>query len=365
MPLREFTEKRGRIADFMATHGLGGLLLCRSSSWSWATCGRSANVATNAESAFAALLFTPRRSYLIADRIEMPRLLAEELGPLPLEPLEFPWYAPMRRDALFASLTEGPLAADVPAEGARLMAEEVATLRADLTKEEQARFRALGRDAGAAIEAAARAAVPGMTEREIAGRLSAETWARGAEPVVILVAADDRIRRFRHPPPGATPFHRCVMLVLCARRHGLVASATRLVHVGPVSDDLRRRADATAQIDAVAHDASWAGNPLADVFDAILEAYAAQGFGHEWRDHHQGGLAGYENRELVVNQRVQSTVRLGQAYAWNPSIAGFKSEDTLLVVDGPAEVLTATGAWPCVEVTLEGHTHRRPDLLVL
>ena len=365
MPLREFTEKRGRISDFMATHGLGGLLLCRSSSWSWATCGRSANVATNAERAFAALLFTPRRSYLIADRIEMPRLLAEELGPLPLEPLEHPWYAPQRRDALFASLTEGPLGADVMAEGARAMPDEIATLRMDLTKEEQARFRALGRDTGEALEAAARAATPGMTEQQIAGRLAAETWARGAEPVVILVAADDRIRRFRHPPPGATPFRSAVMLVLCARRHGLVASATRLVHVGPPPDELRRRALATARVDAVAHDATWAGNPLAEVFDAILEAYAAQGFGHEWRDHHQGGLAGYENREIVVNPRVQGTVRLGQAYAWNPSIAGFKSEDTVLVVDGPAEVLTATGRWPTLDVPIDGHTHRRPDWLVL
>ena len=365
MPLREFSEKRGRISDLMAAHGLGGLLLCRSSSWSWATCGRNANVATNAECAFAALLFTPRRSYLIADRVEMPRLLAEELGPLPFEPLEFPWYAPQRRDALFASLTEGPMGSDLPIDGARYLGEPLIALRTDLTKEEQGRFRALGRDTGAAIEAAARAATPGMTEREIAGVLASQTWARGAEPVVILVAADDRLKRFRHPPPSAAPFRQAVMLVLCARRHGLIASATRLVHVGPPPDDLRRRADATARVDAVAHDATWPGNPLADVFDAILERYATEGFGHEWRDHHQGGLAGYENRELVVNQRVQSNVRLGQAYAWNPSIAGFKSEDTLLVVDGPAEVLTATGQWPTVEVTLEGYTHRRPDWLVI
>lgn len=365
MPLREFSEKRGRISDLMAAHGLGGLVLCRSSSWSWATCGRSANVAGNAEHAFAALLFTPRRNYLIADRVEMPRLLAEELGPLPFEPLEFPWYAPQRREALFTSLTEGPLGSDAPIEGARGLHEPLSALRAQLTAEEQGRFRALGRATGEAIEAAARAATPGWTEQQIAARLAAETWSRGAEPVVILVAADERLRRFRHPPPSATPFQKAVMLVLCARRHGLVASATRLVHVGPPPDELRRRADATARIDATAHDATWPGNPLADVFDAILEAYAAQGYGHEWRDHHQGGLAGYENRELVVNQRVTSAVHLGQAYAWNPSIAGFKSEDTMLVVDGPAEVLTATGAWPTIEVTLEGHTHRRPDWLVI
>ncbi len=365
MSLREFTEKRGRISDLMATHGLGGLLLSRSSSFSWATCGRSANVATNAETAFASLLFTPRRNYLIADRVEMPRLLAEEFGDLPFEPLEYPWYVPTRKDALVASLAEGPLGADVPREGARTMTEALAALRYDLTREEQERFRSLGRVTGEAIEAAARAVEPGQTEHMLAARLVFETWSRGAEPVVVLVAADDRIRRFRHPPPTATPVRRAAMLVLCARRAGLVASATRLVHIGPLPDDLRRRADATARIDATAHAATWPGNALAGVFEAILEAYNETGYGHEWRDHHQGGLAGYENRESVANPRVSGTVRLGQAYAWNPSVAGVKSEDTLLVREPVAEVLTATGAWPTLEVQVEGESHYRPDILVL
>ena len=365
MAIREFTEKRGRISDFMATQGLGGLLLCRSSSWSWATCGREANVATNAETAFAALLFTPRRSYLIADRIEMPRLLAEEVAGLPFEPREFPWYAPARRAALITSLAEGPLAADVPVVGTRLLTDEVAALRYDLTLDEQARFRALGQDTGAALESAARAATPGQTEQEIAGRLAAEVYARGATPVVILVAADERLTRFRHPPPSANRFTRAVMLVLCARRHGLVASATRLVHVGPLPDELRRRADAAAQIDAVAHAATTPGRDLCEVFEDILEAYTSTGYGHAWRDHHQGGLAGYENRELVANPRQSHLVRAGQAYAWNPSIAGVKSEDTLLVGGEQPDVLTATGAWPIVPVELDGQLHTRPDFLVI
>lgn len=365
MSSREFTEKRGRIADFMATNGLGGLVLARSSSWSWATCGRSANVATNAETAFAALMFTPRRCYLIADRVEMPRLLAEEMSGLPFEPLEFPWYAPSRREALFTSLAEGPVGADIPLEGARLLTEGVSALRYDLTREEQERFRALGRLTGEAIEAAARAVEPGQREHQIAARLVSETWARGAEPVVVLVAADERIRRFRHPPPTATRVERAAMLVLCARQHGLVASATRLVHFGRVPDDLRRRAHAVARVDATAHAATWPGNAIAAVFEAMLEAYAETGFGHEWRDHHQGGMAGYENRELLAHPRVQGVVGLGQAYAWNPSIAGVKSEDTILVRDAGVEVITATGAWPGLELEIDGELHHRPDILVL
>lgn len=364
MPLREFAEKRGRISDFMATHGLGGLLLCRSANWSWATCGREANVALNSESAFAALLFTPRRHYLIADRVEMPRLLAEEIGVLPFEPLEYPWYSPARRDALFASLSEGPLGADVPVEGARLVSEGVAALRRNLTKEEQARFRTLGLLAGQAIEAAARALAPGLTEHSIAGLLASEALRRGITPVVTLVAADERVRRFRHPPPTDRVLERYAMLVLCARQRGLVASVTRLVHFGPPPPDLSRRAEACARIDAVAHHATRVGVPLAEVFEAILEEYTATGYGHEWRDHHQGGLAGYENRELVANPRVVGRVSLGQAYAWNPSIAGVKSEDTILVGEDGPELVTATGDWPTLDLNMNGERWPRPAILL-
>src|SRR6185436_4834884 len=129
----EFTEKRRRIAGLLAARGLDGLLLGRSSSWSWATCGREANIATNSESAFAALLFTPRRDYLLADRIEIPRLLAEEIGDLPFELVEYPWHEPGRRAELAADLAGGSIGADIALAGARPLVAESAALRFDLT----------------------------------------------------------------------------------------------------------------------------------------------------------------------------------------------------------------------------------------
>jgi hypothetical protein len=56
-----------------------------------------------------------------------------------------------------------------------------------------------------AIEAAARLIEPGMSELEVAGVLAQQVYASGATPVVALIAADERIRNFRHPAPtGAT-----------------------------------------------------------------------------------------------------------------------------------------------------------------
>lgn len=360
---REFVEKRARIVSWMVERGFGALLLGRAASVSWASCGHEANVGINSESAAAALLFTPRRDYLLANRIEMPRLLDEELGKLPFEPVVYSWHEPHRRSALVTALSSGRVASDVPLEGTHNQLDEIAALRHDLTPEEQDRFRELGRRTGAAIEAAARKVTPGMTEREIAGLLTRETWDRGATPVVTLVGADERVARYRHPTPTDRRLERVAMLVLCARRDGLIASATRMVHFGAPSLELVRRARAAARIDAVAMLETRPGRAIGAVFERVVQAYADEGFAQEWRDHHQGGLAGYENREIVADPRVAAQVRSGQVYAWNPSIAGAKSEDTMLVgAEGP-EILTATGEWPCVEVEVEGGALRRPAIL--
>lgn len=360
---REFVEKRARIVSWMVERGYGALLLGRSAGMSWASCGHEANVATNSEHAVAALLFTPRRDYLLANRIEMPRLLDEELGKMPFEPVVYSWHEPHRRAALVTALSSGRVASDIPLDGTHLLVEDIAALRHDPTPEEQDRFRELGRRTGQAIEAAARKVVPGQTEREIAGLLARETWDRGATPVVTLVAVDDRLTRYRHPVPTDRRLERIVMLVLCARRHGLVASATRLVHWGAPPLELVRRARATARIDATAALETRPGRAIGSVFERIVQAYADEGFANEWRDHHQGGLAGYENREVVADPRVAVQVRLGQVYAWNPSIAGTKSEDTMLVGEDGPEYLTATGDWPCLEVEVEGGALRRPAVL--
>lgn len=360
----EYAEKRERIAALMAGRRLGGLALGRAASWSWATCGGEANVGLNSEHAAALLLFTPRRDYVLASRIELPRLLAEELNDLPLEPVELPWHDPSHRAALAAELAGGPLATDAAnLPGAMPLGPEVAALRHTLAAPEQERLRALGAAAGAAVEAVARKVQPGMSEQEAAGLLAAECFARGATPVVLLVAADERMARFRHPVPTGRRLERVALLVLCARRAGLIVSASRLLHFGPPPAELRRRAEACARVDAALHLATRPGRTLGAIFADLQAAYAAEGFPDEWREHHQGGLAGYENREALALPGSTLTVRAGQAYAWNPSIAGVKSEDTILVGPNSYEVLTATGAWPQLEVEVAGGFVRRPRFL--
>ncbi len=332
------------------------------SSFAWATCGGDSHVNTADSHGVASLLVTPAHRYLITNNIEAVRLEREEmLGDQKWEFRVAPWHA--SPDGI-ADLTRGlRLGVDGPYPGATDLFGELARLRAALTPEEGERFRALGRLCAEAMEAAARAVRPGQTEHQIAGRLAQEAESRSVQVIVNLIATDERIFNYRHPLPKAKTLERYVMLVLCGRKQGLVCSLTRLVHFGRLPDNLRRRAEAVARVDAAFIRATRPGTSLGEIFQQAILAYAQAGFPDEWQLHHQGGPAGYEPREIVALPNSTDKVSLGQAYAWNPSITGTKSEDSILVGENGNEVLTAIPGWPSVKVQVDGQTIERPATL--
>lgn len=360
--MAEFDTKQDRVQALLAERKLDALLLRRVSSFAWATCGVSSYVNTAATAGEAALLITPSGRHLLTNNSEEPRLARE--AKLAEQGWQFhvnPWHE--TPDAV-SRLTSGlRLGADGPLPGASDLSHDLARLRADLTPEEGERFQALGRLCGEAVEAAAQAVRPGQTEYEIAALLAQETERRGAQAIVNLVATDERVFALRHPLPTGEELERYAMLVLCGRHGGLVCSATRLVHFGPLPQELRRKAEAVAQVDATFLSATRPGQTLGQVFRRATAAYAECGFPEEWHRHHQGGPAGYEPREYIATPHSEDLVEIGQVYAWNPSIAGTKSEDTILVTALRTKVLTATGGWPQLSVMVGDAEYARPAIL--
>ena len=53
----------------------------------------------------------------------------------------------------------------------------------------------------------------------------------------------------------------------------------------------------------------------------------------------------------------EHVLRAGQAPAWNPSMTGSESEDTIIVREDSPDVLSQTDDWPALEVELAGPPH--------
>lgn len=358
----ELAEKEERVKLLLEEKRLDALLLRRVSNFAWYTGGKSNYVNVAAEFGAASLLITAKDKRLVTDNIEARRLeREEELREQGYQFVVTPWHETQQAAT---QLTTGlKLGADGPYPGALDLTSEVARLRHRLTTAEIERFRRLGQWSGEAIQVAARRTRPGFSEHQIAALLAQEVISRGVWPIVNLVATDQRIFDFRHPLPTDKKLECYAMLVLCGRKWGLVASVTRLVHFGPLPHKVRRKQEAVAQVDATFIATSKPGARISEIFKKAAETYRQVGYPDEWRLHHQGGLAGYEPREYIATPTSRQVVRPGQAFAWNPSITGTKSEDTIIVSEKGYEVITAVGDWPQVPVQVEGQLIERPAIL--
>jgi Xaa-Pro aminopeptidase len=148
------------------------------------------------------------------------------------------------------------------------------------------------------------------------------------------------------------------------RRHGLISALTRLVHFGKLPGALRQRHRAVCAVDASFHLHTRVGTPVRDVFRHGVAAYKDQGFAREWILHHQGGPCGYQGRDYLGSPSAPGVVLENQPYAWNPSITGTKSEDTIMATAKGPVVMTPAVDWPMVEVETDSGFWPRPDILV-
>ena len=354
--MTELEEKTERLVRLSREQNLGGIVIASQPGFAWLTGGKTNCIDGSRENGSGALFVrTDGRRFVIANAIEMPRLLAEALVGGGWEPLEYPWAEEHARPALIgemASRTVAPdsphanVGADWPLAGATLIDAAVARLRAPLTVAESDRYRALGADAGRALGDVARELTPGITELEIARRIYDASRAIGGRAIVVLVAADDRLAQFRHPVPTERAWQRIVLLAACIQRAGLVVALSRIVSAGPPDPEVVRRTEATATVFGRLLNATRAGARARDLFAEAQRAYADVGFKDEERRHHQGGAIGYRSREWVAHPESDEVVHARQAFAWNPSITGSKVEDTALLTENGIELITSTSNWP-------------------
>lgn len=333
--------KRARVLDILDHSGdADSVLLTSATAVSWYLDGGRHGVSLAADPIVAVRVARDADEVFVTSN-ETARLVDEEL-PTGVVVHDRPWFEPLAVLASARSLREQ----DVDA--------ELRAARAVLLPGERQRFRSLSADAAMAATDVLLDAEPGWSERRVAAEVAERLVAAGADPLVLLVAGESRAS-LPHPLPTDAPLGRRAMLVICARRDGLITNLSRWVSFGPLTGDERDAERRILRVEAAAFDATVPDAALSDVLAVIAPAYPANGFdADQWRRHHQGGAAGYAGRDPRATPSTTDVVRLGQAFTWNPWAPGAKVEDTVLLAgtpEGPEiEPITVDERWPTTDV---------------
>ncbi len=360
----EIKEKERRVKEFLQRKGLKGLLLKRQANFSWMTCGGLNLVGITTEFGATSLLITENSKFVISNNIEAPRMTDEEgLGKQGFGIETFPWFEDQEVFIMKDLLGEGPLGSDVPFPNATMLAEDIARLRYSLTPEEIKRYRWLGERVSLALEKTLMKTKQGETESEVAGRLCNELWKDRIDPVTLMSAADDRVYRFRHPIPTEKKIKKYLMVSVNARKWGLIVSLTRFVHFGRLPKELRKKYETNVFIDCTFMAHTHPEVPAREVFQKGIDAYQERGYPDEWKLHHQGGSIGYTGRDYRANFKTPDLIQEQQAFTWNPSIAGTKSEDTILATSKGPEMITRPIHYPTLSMEVENFSFIRPAIL--
>jgi Xaa-Pro dipeptidase len=361
----EVESKVARVRQYLASSGLAGVLVSRQDNFAWLTGGKDNHVSQGSDLGVGSLLVTPDAQVALTNRIEADRLRDEEIGDQGWDWKIFDWYRPGQLEAAVQEVVgDGPVAADGGLPGARPLDRAFDDLRADLMPEEVRRYHEVGRICTEAVQHTCQIIHSNQTELEIAAELMRRVRAEGARPSVVLIATDERIDKYRHPIPTEKRLRNYAMLVLGGSKWGLNVSVTRFVALHPLGDELKRRWRHVSQVAAYFTLATRPGRPWADIFRGATELYAELGYPGEHELHHQGGPTGYRGRDFTATFDSPGVVSAHQAAAWNPSITGTKSEDTIVVSDEGHQFLTRHGEWPMLTVEHAGQRMEFADVLI-
>ena len=360
----ELEAKHSKLLGWLIEQRLDAVLLRRNENIAWLTGGAvEVRVRVTSETGVASLLVTKEGArYYLTTANEAPRVKDEEFGALDFEPVMFPWYGDDTAETALR-LGRDQVGSDTPIAG--FVPVNLYPLRMSLLEPEIARFRWLGAQTAKAVTEVLGGLEPGLTEFEMEARMAAALLSRGILPTVYLMAADERIFKYKHAVARGKTVQNYAMLNLCSRKWGLTCSITRFAFFGRVSSELADKFHAAAQVNAALLDATRAGVTSAELFRAAQEAYTREGYSGEEQLHHQGGATGYIEREWVAMPEGKDVVVDAQVFAWNPSIRGGKVEDTVLLRDGEIELLTPTADLPALEASSGGKSYPATGVLEL
>lgn len=354
-----------RLRAWLSEAPFDAVVLSRPAGVAWLSRGAGSPIDRSSETEAIWFVVTATDVRLVTSNVETPRVRAEfDLAVIgDHEIVEVPWFAADFGERATAHLPVGTRIASDRDDLGAAVGQQLTALRLTLDEAEQAELIELGTLAASALEGALMAWTPGMTDFAVQADIVARLERDGIQTPVLIVGGDERVRRFRHPLAVGVPMNDVVMAVVVARRNGLHVAATRFASNGIPPAELIEAFAMVREIETAVLLRTATDRSYGDAVTALADGYARVGRGGDWEQHYQGGPIGYQQREFEIapsdttSPWYDEPVRVGQAVAWNPSLAGgAKVEDSYLVTASGLHRITESNdpRWPLDRVDEAG-----------
>jgi Xaa-Pro dipeptidase len=364
--LQDVKIKEARVRIFLDRESLDALVLGRQDNFAWITAGGDNRVINNTDMGEGFAVITRDHKWLVAHHMDGRRFVEEQAPGQDYELVTLYWHQGTPADRIL-ELTRGKrVAADFALPGARSLGPEIVDLHYPFTDLDLERLRWVGRTSNEIITRVSNELMPGTPESEVAARLAYEYTRRGLLLDALMVGADERISRYRHPLAGEKPIQRYAFLHPAARRWGLHANVTRLVHFGEPPAAIRDAHRAVTAVGAYVAGMLAPGVRFADILAEQKRLYAELGYPDEWNYHFLGGVSGYTLVDPTRCMNPEASVVERQSYGYFITITGAKFEELMILTKDGVEIASfPTGAeWPTRVVSTPNGDFAVPEILI-
>ena len=344
-----------KIRKYLAKNDLDGMLLGRRSSFAWFSGGESSmNFYTDMGLGF--IWVTKDDAFAYCSNNEQKRIsyeIFEEKFPVK----SFSWVEGPGPN-LQKLITDKKVVSDFNLAGAIEDFGSIKKLRYQLNPTQVEIATLLSKRSAEFLENCLKNLKSGMSEIQIQAEVRYLFEKEGIALPVLLVAGDENLNNYRHPLATNKFVKDKVMVVICSLYKGVMIAASRIRYFRAETAQEKLQNQAVAKINADMIAASKLGTHSKDLWNNMLHSYKNHNFEQEYLNHHQGGAIGFESREWILRPNLNETLLENQLIAWNPTLIGSKSEETVLVTQGETKMLTITGGYPTL--TYNGVTVTTP-----
>jgi Xaa-Pro dipeptidase len=353
--------KQNKVAKLLADANCEALLLLERANVRWFTDGANERGVYHAEECPAVYINANQR-WIICSSVDTQRLFDEELDGLGFQVKE--WPMAISRDQFLAELCYNrAMACDRGFREFKHVGTYLEQERRRLSQFEQEQLRELGALLTHAIEATARNLQPGDSEEEAVGHLAHRLLKRGADPVGLSAAAEDRTRLYRRPGFTSTRTERLCVLQATAGKFGLFATTSRTVCFGPPDERLKQEYETASRLQAAWLASIKVGDRPAAMYETAQTLLQRTPFEHETRLSPPGWWTGRMPSEALFLPNVQERFADRQAVVWQSRIGGAAVCATCLVTENGIIPITAVEDWPFRRYVIQGARFDVPDLL--